>query len=99
VVDLIADQSPQRLFIDAIIAKWRHEGCQCTSKHSLLLLGAGRTGGGVRGYSTEQFASIFRQIARKKRRHSGSLSRLFAGELAEKRREMRSVAMSWDTPI
>jgi hypothetical protein len=38
---------------------------------------------------TEQFASIFRQIAREKRRHSGSMSRLFAGELAEKRREMR----------
>jgi hypothetical protein len=37
-----------------------------------------------------QFASIFRQVVREKRRHSGSMSRLFAGELAEKRREMRN---------
>jgi hypothetical protein len=37
---------------------------------------------------TTQFASIFRRVAREKRRHSGALSRLFAGELAEKRREM-----------
>jgi hypothetical protein len=37
-----------------------------------------------------QFASIFRQVAREKRRHSGSMSRLFAGELAEKRGEMRN---------
>jgi len=53
---------------------------------------------GLTEYSTEQFASIFRQVGREKRRHSGAMSRLFAGELAEKRREMRSVAIFRDTP-
>jgi hypothetical protein len=45
------------------------------------LLAAEEVGlGGVPRYSTEPFASIFRRIAREKRRHSGSMSRLFAGE-------------------
>jgi len=48
--------------------------------------------------STEQFAVILRQVAREKRRHSGAMSRLFAGELAEKRREVRSVAIFKDSP-
>jgi len=49
-------------------------------------------------YSTEQFVVILRQLAREKRRHSGAMSRLFAGELAEKRREVRSVAIFRNSP-
>ena len=59
---------------------------------------AARPLGSVFQQSTEQFASIFRQIGREKRRHSGAMSRLFAAELAEKRRNMRSVASSENTP-
>src|SRR5262245_10904186 len=54
---------------------------------------------GVCNYSTEQFASIFRQLGRENRRHSGAMSRLFAAALAEKRREMRRVAIVRDTPL
>jgi hypothetical protein len=65
----------------------------------MLSLTLGLAGlGAVPKYSTEQFASIFRQVAREKRRRSGATSRLFAGELAEKRREMRSVAIFRDSP-